>query len=129
MTSKEMTAQGCQTAVTKEKSPGVLRPAVDIYENDQGMVLKADLPGVTLEQLEVQVEDGLLTLSATSQAPNVERFHWREFEPTRFQRTFRLSDDIDPAGIEAELNLGVLTLSLPKAEAAKARKIEIKTVH
>jgi HSP20 family molecular chaperone IbpA len=100
---------------------------VDIYEDDQGLVVVADLPGVEPGALDVRVEQGVLTLQARAQtlAPGTP-LH-REYELTGFFRQFQLPEEIDTGRIEASLTQGVLTLRLPRAAPAQPRRIEIRT--
>lgn len=99
-----------------------MAPAVDIYEIDEEMVLQADLPGVEDAGLDIQVSRGVLTLEAVIEAGAEER---RE----GFYRQFKLSDRIDADAGDAALKDGVLTLRLPKKEAAKPKRIAVKTLH
>lgn len=101
-------------------------PPVDIYETTDGLVVKADLPGVAKEGLDVRVENGLLTIrgKAAHVAPGDPVY--REYELLNFYRQFELNERVDQNKISAELKHGVLTLQLPKAEEAKPRKIEVR---
>jgi HSP20 family protein len=101
-------------------------PAVDIYETLDGLVVKADLPGVTKDGLDLRVENNLLTIRgrAAHRAPG--EMLYREYQLANFFRQFELSDKVDQQNISAELKHGVLTLNLPKAEEAKPRKIEVR---
>lgn len=103
-----------------------ITPPVDIYENGEGLIVKADLPGVPKEGLDVRVENNLLTIrgKAAHVAPGDPVY--REYGLVNFFRQFELSDRVDQVKISAELKNGVLTLRLPKAEEAKPRKIEVK---
>jgi HSP20 family molecular chaperone IbpA len=103
-----------------------VRPPVDIYEKPDGLVLMADLPGVPKENLEVRVEDGLLTIKAKAAHMVPGEPVYREFELPGFFRQFEIVDEIDTEKIKAELKNGVLTLSLPLSEKAKPKKIEVK---
>ena len=91
------------------------------------MVVKADLPGVAKEGLDVRVENNLLTIrgQAAHIAPGDPVY--REYGLVNFFRQFELNERVDQGKISAELNHGVLTLNLPKAEEAKPRTIEVKT--
>lgn len=100
-------------------------PLVDIYETREGLTVLADLPGVTKEGLKVQVEDGILTIEGKASTAEREGLLIREFEPTNFFRQFELSESVAQDKIIAELKHGVLVLSLPKAEAAKPREIQV----
>jgi len=104
-------------------------PLIDIHEGPDGLVLEADLPGASDQTLSIQVEDNVLSLRATveSPVPGDARVLHEEYRPGSFYRSFILSDEVDRARISAEVKNGVLRLSLPKAERAKTRRIEIKT--
>jgi HSP20 family molecular chaperone IbpA len=104
-------------------------PPIDIFDTGEGLVLRADLPGVTSESLELQVQDNRLTLFGRAQLdlPEEERLVHQEYHVGDFLRSFILSDDVDHERISAKLNDGVLELSLPRAPKATPRKIEIKT--
>ncbi len=99
-------------------------PAVDILETEGGLTLIADMPGVSREQLEIGVEKGILTLKGDVAGAEHEDLY-REFTLVTYYRQFQLPDEVDPQKATAEMKNGVLTLYLPKAEAAKPRRIEI----
>lgn len=102
-------------------------PDVDITESDQGITLYADLPGMLKEDLDIDVREGVLTLTATVRpVPDNRRLIHQEYEVGGFQRRFNLSERIDQEKISAGLSNGVLTLFLPKAAEHQPRKIEIK---
>jgi HSP20 family protein len=110
--------------------PQVLHtPPIDIHEGPDGLVLEADLPGVAESQLSIQLEDNVLSLHARVEppAPADARVVHEEYRPGDFYRSFILSDEVERSKISAELKNGVLKLTLPKAERAKTRRIEIKT--
>ena len=103
-------------------------PEVDINENDDGITLLADLPGVRKEDLEIDVREGVLTLTATVEPSSQNRnLIYQEYEIGGFQRRFNLGKGIDVENIGAAFDNGVLNLFLPKAAEHKPRKIEIKT--
>ncbi len=104
-----------------------IRPPVDIYEDDRGLVVLADLPGVEPEALDVQVDRRVLTIQAQATHPARADAVYREFALTGYFRQFQLPDDVDAAGISAELRHGVLTLRLPRIERAQARRIQVRT--
>lgn len=103
-------------------------PEVDITEDDESVNLFADLPGVSDEGLDIQVQEGILTLTA-SVAPveSRRRLLFQEYEIGGFERRFNLGERIDAGKISAQLKNGVLRLTLPKAEAHKPRKIAVKS--
>lgn len=104
-------------------------PLIDIHEGPDGLVLEADLPGVAQENVAIQLEDNVLTLTAKV-GPAVHgeaRVLHEEYRQSDFHRSFILSDEVDRERITADLKNGVLRLTLPKAERAKTRRIEIKS--
>ena len=104
----------------------VYRPAVDILETSDDYILQADLPGAKGEQIDVRFEDGELALRAPIEGrPMPGRPLLQEYGVGDFQRTFRLSEQIDATRITAEFSRGVLTLRLPKTEAVRPRKIAV----
>jgi HSP20 family protein len=128
---KELEARGKKPIEKAEGEPtreGTFYvPDVDILDGSDGITLLADLPGVKKENIDIDVRDGVLTLTATVD-PVPERFNpvYREYDIGGFTRRFTLGERVDQGKINAKLDNGVLTLTLPKAEEAKPRKIEIK---
>lgn len=104
-------------------------PLIDIHEGPDGLVLEADLPGATDQGLNIQLEDNVLSLHAhvASPAPEGARALHEEYRVGDFCRSFILSDEVERSRISAELRNGVLRLTLPKAERAKTRRIEIRS--
>ena len=109
--------------------PARQTPPIDIHDAPEGLVLEADLPGVTDSGLDIQLEDNVLSLHARVEppAPGDARLIHEEYRVAEFFRSFILSDEVERTRITAELRDGVLRLTLPKAERAKTRRIEIKT--
>jgi len=102
-------------------------PRVDILETEEELVLYADLPGVTQDGVDIRFENGELSLHARRPQTVGQNQPWLfENETGDFFRAFRISEQVDAGRIWAELKNGVLTLHLPKVEAAKPRKITIK---
>ena len=108
---------------------GALLPPVDVYEDETGITLTADLPGVAKERLGVKVNaDNLLIEGDVSvPAPQEMELLYAEILASSYRRSFTLSGDLDASKIEANLKDGVLKVRIPKAEEAKPRRIEIKT--
>jgi HSP20 family molecular chaperone IbpA len=104
-------------------------PLIDIHEGPDGLVLEADLPGVAENHLNIELEDNVLVLHARvpSPFPDGARVLHEEYRVSDFYRSFILSDEVERDRISAELRNGVLRLTLPKAERAKTRRIEIKS--
>ncbi len=103
-----------------------LVPAVDIYETEDALHVIADVPGVREEDLDIRVEDRVLTISGKPSLVTGEDLLMQEFELMPYFRQFRLGDDVDQEKIEARLQHGVLTLRLPKADQAKPKKIKVQ---
>ncbi|WDD95740.1 Hsp20/alpha crystallin family protein [Burkholderia sp. FERM BP-3421] len=102
-------------------------PAVDVHEDKQGITLWADLPGVSREQLEVKVHDGNLSIDARASVPTPDglRVQHAEAREPHFARSFVISPDFDTARIAANLQDGVLKLTIPRRDEARPRKIEV----
>ena len=101
-------------------------PPVDIYETQEGLIVKTDLPGVARDNMDIRVENNLLTIRANAAHGAPGDPIYREYGLVNFFRQFELNERVDQSKISAELNHGVLTLNLPKAEEAKPRKIDVK---
>jgi HSP20 family protein len=102
-------------------------PRVDIFENDEELILLADLPGVKPEDVDLRYERGELILHGKvkpSESPR--RFLLNEYESGDFYRAFSIHESIDHTRIAAEVKQGVLTVHLPKAEPARPRQIAVK---
>lgn len=102
-------------------------PLVDIFENDEEILVYADMPGVLKDQVNVNIENGRLEISGTRKLETTGATGWEEFGDIEYRRVFSVPQSIDVAKVNAELREGTLRLHLPKAEAAKPRKIEIRT--
>ena len=102
-------------------------PQVDIIEESEGITLRADLPGVKNDAVQIDVHEGVLSLSATLE-PTPQNWQplYQEYRAGGYSRRFTLGEKIDQQKISASMENGVLTLVLPKAEAAKPRKIEVR---
>jgi HSP20 family protein len=104
-------------------------PSVDVHENDDHFVIKADLPGIDKKDIALDVKDGVLTLKGErhlDEEVKKENTHFRERVFGRFVRAFKLPEHIDADKITADHANGVLKIEIPKPEAAKPRQI---TVH
>jgi len=103
-------------------------PRVDILETAEELLLYADLPGVKPEDVDVQFENGELTMHGRCNPRQEEvNYLYCEYGVGDFYRTFNIAEGINPDKISAELKNGVLTVHLPKAEAVKPKKIAIKS--
>jgi len=105
-------------------------PPVDVYETDEGFVLKAELPGVQKDHLHIEVHDRTLTIRG-ERKPETEipedRYHRRERSYGSFQRVFTLPTPVDAEKVQANVHDGVLELRLPKYETAKPKRLTIQS--
>jgi len=125
MSENEIVARTEQPGELVHQLP-VAAPAVDIYENDAEILLHADMPGVLKDDISVNIDNGKMILSGMRRLQSAGSANWRELIDTEFRRTFAVPQSIDVNKVHAELKDGVLRLHLPKSEAAKPRRIEIK---
>jgi HSP20 family protein len=104
-------------------------PAVDILETDNELMIKADLPQVDMQDIQVEIENGTLTLKGERKFDNQEKaqgYHRIERSFGAFARYFSLPETVDPEKVKAEYKNGVLTVSLAKKELAKPRSIKVE---
>jgi HSP20 family protein len=103
-----------------------IAPVATLLENTDGYTLEVEMPGVTKENLEMWVENNELTIVGRRSTPPAEGMvlH-RESRPENFRRSFELDPSIDAGKISAKIEQGVVTLTLPKAEQVKPRKIAV----
>jgi len=103
-------------------------PRADIYETEENVVITLDMPGVHEDTVDITLEKNILTINGNSThgTPEGHALMFAEFEAGDYERSFQLTDRIDREGIEAVYKDGVLKLTLPKAEEAKAKKISVK---
>ena len=103
-----------------------IAPVATVLENTDGYMLEVEMPGVTKENLEMWVENNELTILGRRSTPSVEgTLIHRESRPENFRRSFELDPSIDAGKISAKIEQGVVTLTLPKAEQVKPRKIAV----
>ena len=125
--SKDVTTQ--DTGKTGPAEPGtLLRPPVDIYEDADGITLLADMPGVSREHLNLQVDSDTLTVEgeASIDMPEGMEALYADVRSTRYRRSFALSSELETAGIDASLKDGVLRVRIPKHAEVRPRKIEVR---
>ncbi|NNF97921.1 MAG: Hsp20/alpha crystallin family protein [Desulfobacteraceae bacterium] len=119
------------TSPAEQTTPGlVFSPSVDIFENEKELVLMADMPGVQAKGLNIDLRDDTLTISGDVEPlfSDKEEEILIEYEMGKYYRQFSLSEVIDQERIDAQLNHGVLRLTLPKVEKASPRKIVVQAV-
>lgn len=123
-----MTERATAHTSTTTQNETVLMPPVDVIEDASGIILYADLPGVTKDKLHLQVEADSLTIEgemSLSMSEGMESTHVEVSSP-RYRRVFTLSKELDTEKVVAEFDKGVLKLRIPKAAHAQPRKIEIR---
>jgi HSP20 family protein len=104
-------------------------PAMDVYETEDKLVVTVELPGLSAEDVEVQVEDSTLTVNGKrefSSEVNEEHYHRIERRYGSFSRAVTLPPQVDPGKVDARFEAGVLTVEVAKAEKAKPKKIQVK---
>ncbi|MGH8104256.1 MAG: Hsp20/alpha crystallin family protein [bacterium] len=104
-------------------------PAVDIFETEDILMIKADLPGLNKDDVQVEVENNILTIRGEKKEEHEvkeENYYRQERSYGSFQRVFQLPRTVKADGINASFKNGVLEVTLPKVEAAKPKKIEVK---
>lgn len=105
-------------------------PAVDVYEDEHSITLTAELPGINEKDVEISLENGVLTISGERKMENEEKqdnFHRIERSYGRFTRSFTLPPTVDNENVKAEFNNGVLKITLAKREEAKPKQIKIES--
>lgn len=117
-----------QSGAEGTRNAPVFIPAVDIFETEHELTLLADMPGVPIEKVDIDLEGDQLTIRGNvPEADGAGRVLLKEYAAGDYYRQFTLSNDIDREKIQATMKDGVLKLVLPKAEAAKPRRIEVKS--
>jgi len=103
-----------------------IRPAVNIIETEEGLVLTADIPGASKDALDVNVEKGILNISAPAQHTMPGTSVYREFELANYYRQFTIPESLDHEKARADYANGILTLRIPMAEVAKPKRIAVQ---
>jgi HSP20 family molecular chaperone IbpA len=103
-------------------------PLVDIYENDEEILLYADMPGIAKDSITINVDNGKLEIAGVRKLEITGSSSWQEFGDIEYRRVFSVPQSIDVEKVNAELKEGVLKLHLPKTEAAKPRTIQISAL-
>lgn len=119
----------CAEQTAQQTRKGVyFRPNVDIFELPDELRLVADMPGAKSDTIDLHFEEGVLSVEATVPARYEGQTHFAlsEYGVGNYYRTFRVGEKIDASRIQAEYSSGVLTIHLPKAEAARSRKIAVQ---
>jgi len=124
----DVTTREREAGAAQQRNDAAMLPPVDVFEDATGITLKADLPGVPKDKLQVRVEADVLTIEGEISLPvpqGMEASHV-ELQLPRYRRSFTLSKELDADQVGAEYRHGVLTLRIPKAQHAQPRKIEVQ---
>jgi HSP20 family molecular chaperone IbpA len=126
---KQVSKQGPGQVAAEHYSERALRPAVDIFEDSSGITLKADMPGVSRDSLDVRIDRDTLSIEGTASVSTPDNMEalYADVHSTRYQRSFSLSGELDTDNVEAGLKDGVLTLRIHKRAEHRPRKIEVQS--
>jgi len=120
--------EGIAGGILKGTGAGVF-PLMNVTEDKENYYVRAELPGMKGDELEISITGNNLSISGERKIPSEEenaKYHRREREPGRFNRVLTLPGDLDASKVDARATDGVLTIILPKAEAAKPKQIAVK---
>jgi HSP20 family molecular chaperone IbpA len=125
--SQEIKTQDKQDVRESKKPEAYMRPAVDIYEDKQGITLLADLPGVSRDRLNIEIDNNTLTIEGEVMVdfPDSMEAIYADVRAKHYQRSFTLSSELQTDNISAELKDGILTIAIPKREELQPRKIVV----
>lgn len=126
--SREVSSAGQQSGqLSRAQATTTVLPPVDIFEDESGFTVIADMPGVSKDQLNVRVTGDSLLIEGTASVPDIGSMElvYGEVQTPQYRRSFTLSRELDLGKIEASLNNGVLRLRIPKGEEAKPRRIDV----
>jgi HSP20 family molecular chaperone IbpA len=125
---QDVTTSKSEAAQDTRETEWTMRPLVDIFEDETGLTLQADMPGVSKERLDIQVDSDTLSINGSANIAMPEGMEplYADVRSTRYERSFSLSRELDGGKVEATLKEGVLTLRIPKKEKYQPRKIEIR---
>jgi HSP20 family molecular chaperone IbpA len=125
---KEVATKEAGSVEKSDEQVRAIRPLVNIFENEKGITVQADMPGVSKERLDIQIDKDTLSIEGVSEVPmpeGMEALH-ADICSTHYRRNFSLSSELDGERADASLKDGVLTLSIPKREQFKPRKIDVR---
>jgi HSP20 family molecular chaperone IbpA len=128
MNTQETLTPTTGSAEPRRDNRPVFTPAADIYESPVGVVIRCDMPGVADSDLEITLENKVLTITGSQMGQGHEGCETlaSEYETGVYQRSFALGRDIDDSAVKARLRDGVLEIELPKAKEARPRRIAVE---
>jgi len=126
---REVAKKPSAVAAEARESERPILMAVDIFEDETGIVVLADMPGVAKERLDIKIDRDTLSIEGRTSIPMPEGMEalYADVRSNLYQRSFSLSSELDGSKAEATLKDGVLALRIPKREEHKPRKIEVRT--
>lgn len=124
----DVKTQADRTVQSRREIENPIRPAVDIFEDDAGITVHADMPGVSRERLNIEVDRDTLSIEGIAEIGMPEGLEalYADVRSTRYQRSFTLSHELDGHRAEASLQDGVLKMRIPKREQYQPRKIDVQ---
>ena len=124
----EMANRDSSELKAREESEVTLRPQVDVFEDASGITLLADMPGVSRDRLNLQVDSETLLIEGDAQIdmPKGMEATYADVRATRYRRSFTLSNELETGKINANLKDGVLKVTIPKREEVRPRRIDVK---
>jgi HSP20 family molecular chaperone IbpA len=127
---KEMTTNKTESVQERYDDVHAIRPPVDIYEDETGISLYADMPGVAKDRLEIKADRDSLSIEGNAEITTPENMTAQHTDVTTtvYRRNFTLSSELDNEKAEAELKDGVLKLHIPRRQQYQPRKIEVRAV-
>ncbi len=124
----EITKQESGKTQNRQELERPISPAVDIFEDESGITLQADMPGVSRDRLEIEIDRDTLAIEGKAEIPMPEGLEaiYADVRSTHYRRSFTLSHELNGDAAEATLKDGILTLRIPKREQYQPRKIEVQ---
>ncbi|MEJ2456011.1 MAG: Hsp20/alpha crystallin family protein [Candidatus Thiodiazotropha sp.] len=124
----EIAKQETGNVQNRQEHERPISPAVDIFEDESGITLQADMPGVSRDRLEIEIDRDTLAIEGKAEIPMPEGLEaiYADVRSTRYRRSFTLSHELNGDAAEATLKDGILTLRIPKREQYQPRKIEVQ---
>ena len=125
---QEVNAAEPESARQPDEQERAIQPAVDIFEDELGITVQADMPGVSKDRVDIQIDKHTLTIEGFAEISMPEGMEplYADVSSTRYMRSFSISSELDADQVEATLKDGVLTVRVPKREQFKPRKIEVR---
>lgn len=127
-TEREELKQGASTGALQREPDLVLRPPVDIHEDAEGITVTADMPGVSRERLNIEVDKDMLLIEGDARIDMPEGMEalYADVRTPRYRRSFTLSGELETGQIDASLKDGVLSVRIPKRAEVRPRRIEVR---